>query len=124
MTTNGTFTTLVNFNFTNGANPSAALTLGKDGNFYGTTANGGSSGYGTVFKVTTNGTFISLVNFNLTNGANPVTMLTLGTDGNFYSIAGGSNNDVNEVFKVTTNGTLTTVLIFRALVIIRLCLLR
>ena len=37
VTTNGTLTTLVSFNGTNGANPGAALTLGTDGNFYGTT---------------------------------------------------------------------------------------
>ena len=37
VTTNGTLTTLVSFNGTNGANPNAALTLGNDGNFYGTT---------------------------------------------------------------------------------------
>ena len=43
VTTNGTLTTLVSFNHTNGANPHAALTLGNDGNFYGTTAYGGSS---------------------------------------------------------------------------------
>jgi hypothetical protein len=35
---------------TNGAYPQAALTLGNDGNFYGTTYYGGSSGDGTVFK--------------------------------------------------------------------------
>ena len=37
VTTNGVLTTLVSFNSTNGASPSAELVLGKDGNFYGTT---------------------------------------------------------------------------------------
>ena len=35
-----------------GANPGAALTLGTGGVFYGTTAGGGNSGNGTVFKLT------------------------------------------------------------------------
>ena len=38
VTTNGTLTTLVSFDVTNGQYPNAALTLGNDGNFYGTTA--------------------------------------------------------------------------------------
>jgi hypothetical protein len=43
-----TLQTLVSFSGTNGWNPYAALTLGNDGNFYGTTFYGGV-GYGTVF---------------------------------------------------------------------------
>src|ERR1019366_2076721 len=86
-----TLQTLCSFNSTNGANPSAALTLGNDGSFYGTTWYGGitNSGYpagmGTVFKVTTDGALTTLAAFNATNGANPPAALTLGRDGNFYS---------------------------------------
>src|ERR1039458_5015543 len=64
-----TVQTLYSFNGTDGANPAAALTLGNDGNFYGTTEDGGSNGVGTVFKVTTNGTLTTLVSFN-NSGAN------------------------------------------------------
>ena len=42
--------------FTNGpAYPSSPLVQGLDGNFYGTTYQGGSADIGTVFKMTTNG---------------------------------------------------------------------
>jgi uncharacterized repeat protein (TIGR03803 family) len=51
ITTNGVFTSLVLFQSTNGANPSASLALGRDGNLYGTTANGGASGGGTIFRI-------------------------------------------------------------------------
>ena len=71
-----TIQTLCSFNVTNGANPYAALTLGNDGNFYGTTSHGGIAirviGMGTVFQVTTNGTLTTLVSFNGTNGATSV----------------------------------------------------
>jgi uncharacterized repeat protein (TIGR03803 family) len=114
MTTNGVLTTLASFYGTNGICPEAGLTLGNDGNFYGTTFFGGItnsqylSGMGTVFKVTTNGVLAKLVSFANTNGVYP-NGLTLGNDGNLYgtTFAGGDNN-YGTVFKVTTNGALTT----------------
>jgi len=120
VTTNGTLTTLVYFNGTNGAEPWAGLALGNDGNFYGTTAYGGSNNLGTVFQVTTNGTLTTLVSFNGTNGAEPVAALTLGNDGNFYGTteAGGCYTNLNNgygggtIFRVTTNGVLTTLISF------------
>lgn len=114
MTTNGVFTPLVSFSGTNGANPSAALVQGPDGNFYGTTYNGGTNGdYGTVFQVTTNGVLTSLVSFNNINGANPQGALALGPDGNFYGTTyNGGSNGMGTVFQVTTNGLLTTLVSF------------
>jgi uncharacterized repeat protein (TIGR03803 family) len=112
VTTNGMLTTLVAFSYANGASPSAGLTLGNDGNFYGTTGAGGSGGSGTVFKVTTNGTLTTLVAFNWYNGGG-ANALTLGSDGNFYGTTadGGSSGD-GTVFQVMTNGTLTTLYSF------------
>jgi uncharacterized repeat protein (TIGR03803 family) len=82
-------------------------------NFYGTTSLGGSSGDGTVFKVTPNGTLTTLVSFNGANGNSPWGGLTLGKDGNFYGTTqrGGSSGN-GTVFRVTTNGTLTTLVSF------------
>src|SRR5665213_3168294 len=94
---------------TNGAYPEASLTLGPDGNFYGTTESGGTSTNGTIFKVTTNGTLTTLVNFTAANGANPHGGLTWGPDGNFYgSTAGGGADAAGTLFSMTTGGTLST----------------
>jgi uncharacterized repeat protein (TIGR03803 family) len=93
--TNGVMTTLFTFGggdfnqstvYTNenGAFPSAGVTLGPDGNFYGTTKSGGIAGVGTVFKITTNGALTTLVTFNGPNGSQPLAPLTLATDGNLY----------------------------------------
>ena len=113
-----TVQTLFFFNYTNGESPQAALTLGNDGNFYGTTCYGGSFGFGTVFSMASNGTLTTLVSFTSTNGSYPVTGLTLGNDGNFYgtTASGGSYyasyGGYGTVFKMTTNGTLTTLVSF------------
>src|SRR5262249_16491771 len=79
-------------------------------NFYGTASRGGSSGVGTVFRITTNGALTRLVSFNNTNGATPVGELALGSDGDLYgTTAQGGSGGGGTVFKLTTNGTLTTV---------------
>jgi hypothetical protein len=49
MTPGGSLITLASFAGTNGARPYAGLIQGANGDFYGTTGNGGSMGNGTVF---------------------------------------------------------------------------
>jgi uncharacterized repeat protein (TIGR03803 family) len=106
---------LLAFNATNGTSPRANLCLGPDGDFYGTTASGGTNGgYGTIFKVTTDGSLTSLVSFGNTNGADSQSGLVLGADGSFYgtTVDGGTNGGYGTVFKVTTNGVLTSLTSF------------
>ena len=95
VTTNGILTTLVSFNGTNRENGQNGLTLGNDGNFYGTTFYGGSNNLGTIFQMTTNGTLTTLVSFNANTGYGAIG-LTLGNDGNFYGTTGiGGNTNLN-----------------------------
>jgi uncharacterized repeat protein (TIGR03803 family) len=127
VTTNGTLTTLTNFNNSNGANPYAGLTLGPDGIFYGTTQAGGANNSGTVFKVTTNAILTTLYVFGTTNGISPETSLTLGPDGNFYGTTMQSYYTLYTVFpgytinipsgggtiyQITTNGAPTVLVDF------------
>ena len=109
-----TFTTLASFNGTDGASPiSAALVQGTDGNFYGTTDDGGSFGFGTAFKLTPTGSLTTLHSFceasNCADGINPAAGLALGTDGNVYgtTVRGGRSN-AGTIFRMTLQGILTT----------------
>jgi uncharacterized repeat protein (TIGR03803 family) len=114
-----TFTTLVDFDGTDGQNPFyVPLVQGTDGNLYGTTPYGGANRAGTVFKMTPSGTLTTLYSFcaqsDCTDGETPETGLVLGTDSNFYgtTYAGGSGagctGGCGTVFKITSGGKLTT----------------
>jgi uncharacterized repeat protein (TIGR03803 family) len=127
-----TFTTLVSFDGTDGANPNAGLVQGRDGSYYGITTNGGTNrsvcvnDCGTVFKITPTGTLTSLYSFcaqtRCPDGDTPYAGLVQGTDGNFYGTTwyGGANSSAcyglgcGTVFKITSGGTLTTLYSFCA----------
>lgn len=64
--------------------PRAGLVQANDGNLYGTTYWGGTSGMGTVFRIDAAGGFTTVHNFGYTDGANPAAALIKGVDGNLY----------------------------------------
>ena len=109
-----TFTTLVNFDVTNGnSSARAALVQGTDGNFYGTTAGGGAyQAYGTIFKVTPEGALTTLHSFcaeaNCPDGSTPWAGLIQATDGNLYGTTTQGGLGSGTIFKITPAGRLTT----------------
>jgi len=115
ITPGGTLTTLYSFcslACADGYEPEAALVQGADGNFYGTTSEGGAGGQGTVFKITPGGALTTLYSFcsesNCTDGAQPLSGLIEGTDGSFYgtTYSGGANN-YGTIYRITPSGALT-----------------
>ncbi len=115
----GVLTTIYSFcslsTCSDGAYPEAGLTLGSDGNFYGTTI--GYSGGGTVFKVTPGGALTTLYTFcalqGCTDGSGPMGPPIEGTDGNFYgTTSGGGTSGNGVVYKLTPSGTLTVLYSF------------
>ncbi len=117
ITTGGTLTTLYNFcsksGCADGYMPYAGLVQGKDGKLYGTTFLGGTSGFGTVFKITTAGKLTTLYSFCsqllCADGYLPFAGLVQATNDDLYGTTtlGGAHGD-GTVFKITTAGTLTT----------------
>jgi len=86
--------------------------LGSDGNFYGTTQEGGSHYEGgTVFKMTLAGELTTLYTFCTTkecpDGASPEGILQA-SDGNLYGMAGGGGiGSQGTIFRVSTTGEFT-----------------
>lgn len=107
-----TLQTLYFFNYGIGATPRAGLTLGNDGQFYGTTGAGGFYGGGSIFRVTTNGTLTALLFFNFSNGSDPHAALAVGDDGHFYGTTFYSSTSDGTLFRTTTNGILSTLVYF------------
>jgi uncharacterized repeat protein (TIGR03803 family) len=92
-----------------GRSPEAGLVKGSDGDFYGTTYEGGASNRGTVFKMTSAGVLTTLHSFNSTNGSHPYAGLVQGSDGDFYGTTqSGGASGYGTVFKITPAGVFTT----------------
>jgi uncharacterized repeat protein (TIGR03803 family) len=93
-----------------GLNPYAGLVQGKDGLLYGTTLNGGASGYGSTFRLASSGSSFAILHSftNGVDGATPYAGLVQATDGNFYGAAFGGGADLaGSVFKMNPGGVLT-----------------
>ena len=119
ITSAGSLTTLYSFcsqqGCADGVYPAARLIQARNGNFYGTTAGGGSGSNepGTVFKISPEGNLTTLYTFcaqlGCADGTEPLAGLIQGTDGNFFGTTymGGGAGD-GTVFEITPGGHLTT----------------
>jgi uncharacterized repeat protein (TIGR03803 family) len=111
LSTNGTgYTPLYKFTGIggDGAHPYAALIQGRDGALYSTTRNGGTNGYGMVFKLSADGSsYTPLYSFTGLggDGKNPYGALVQGRDGALYGTTySGGSNGYGMVFTLGTNG--------------------
>jgi len=96
-------------NGTDGGQPYASLVRDTAGNLYGTTAVGGASNFGTVFKVDKTGKETVLYSFSGgADGANPWAGLVWGPTGHLYGTTeAGGTSGVGTVFKISKTGKKT-----------------
>ncbi len=98
-----------------GAFPYAGLVQGPDGNFYGATVEGGTTGVGAVFKMDASGIVTALHSFAGSDGAQPYAGLIQVSDGNFYGTTlSGGTADNGTVFKMDASAAVTTLYSFAA----------
>jgi uncharacterized repeat protein (TIGR03803 family) len=92
-----------------GADPTS-LTEASDGNFYGRTSLGGSSGNGTLFRMTPQGALTTLYAFTDSAGGGG-SALVEAPDGNFY----GTSQEGGLVFRLTPDGAYSVLAVFPAI---------
>jgi uncharacterized repeat protein (TIGR03803 family) len=95
-----------------GAWPSAGVTEGPDGYFYGTAEMGGDSFSGTIFRMSQSGEFSALASFDGLTTFTPASPLTIGRDGKLYGTTSGDFFGLgSSLFRVALDGTLETLVI-------------
>jgi uncharacterized repeat protein (TIGR03803 family) len=110
ITPTGKLTTLYSFSGKqDGGGPFGTLTLGSDGNLYGT-AGGGGVGCGTIFRISTSGLFKKIYTFGQGTNAPcfPFDGLIQATDGKLYGTTGyGGTMNSGTIFSLNSAGSLT-----------------
>ena len=91
-----------------GCYPLAGVILAADGFLYGTTASGGPSGYGTVFKVKPDGTAFSTVHgFNSSDGGYPYAGVILANGSIYGTTYQGGSHFAGTVYRLITTVTVS-----------------
>ncbi len=113
VTTGGTLTILHTFSKAEVYGAIQLLTLASDGNFYFTTADGGTNGIGAIVQVTPAGAATVLYSFDGTigeGGGSGLAPIVQASDGNFYGgIPQDTEGQYGSIYKMVKSGSSYTV---------------
>src|SRR5580698_8074923 len=113
LTPSGQLTVLWNFKGgTDGQFPYSGPIEGRDGNFYGTTYQGGTNTVGTIYQLTPSGKLTTIYQFDAIHGAFPIGPLVQATDGNLYGTTAGFGFNYGTIFKIVPSGDFALTLLF------------
>lgn len=113
ITADGQYTLIKSMSInTEGGRPCGRLIQATDGNFYGVNRSGGTTGYGTIFRLKPDGTYTILKTFTYaTDGGNCYGGLVQGTDSALYGMTRyGGTYGYGTIFRISLDGTQFTVL--------------
>ena len=96
----GTFSTVHAFLATDGRDPEGGVIQATDGDFYGTTRNGGTGDFGTIYEMDSAGNVTTLYSFDGSVGQYPVAGLVQASDGNLYGTAGFGANQMGVLYRL------------------------
>jgi uncharacterized repeat protein (TIGR03803 family) len=112
LTPSGKLTILWNFTGGNdGEFPYSGPIEGTDGNFYGTTYQGGTNAVGTIHQLTPSGKLKTIYQFDAIRGAYPIGPLVQATDGNLYGTTAGFGFNYGTIFKIVPSGDFAVTLL-------------
>lgn len=112
VSSNGSFTTVHEFDGSDGAGPFSPLVQASDGNFYGTTSQGVTPpiNYGSIFQMSPTGILTTFHNFDGADGSSPLAGMIQATDKNLYGTTWvGGTNDGGTIFRSDLEGNFSVV---------------
>ncbi len=113
LTPSGELTILWNFEGGNdGEIPYSGPIEATDGNFYGTTYQGGANTFGTIYQLTPSGKLTTIYQFDGPHGSFPIGPLVQATDGNLYGTTAGFGFNYGTIFKIVPSGDFALTLLF------------
>lgn len=109
---NNNFSKLQDFDYNIGSKPFSSLIEAKDGQLYGMTSGGGSSGDGVIFSYNTStSTYTNLKDFNFRTGNAPLGVLVQASDGMLYGMTSeGGINYIGVIFSFDPTSSVYSVL--------------